>query len=310
MEKVILSTLAHYEAERGIPLSAFEIYKYSHKTKLEEFSLKKILTGLEILKDKNLIKEKNGFYFLNLPKKDKDRYDQRIANDKISIKKWKKAQKMTALMQITPFVSSISVAGSLSMNNTAEKSDIDLFITTKKGRIWTVRTLSMLLAQALGQRRHNKSINNKICLNYYITDNSLPEIQNLASANVFLRTIPLLNSKKYYEFYKKNTFWIEKYFQKAQEIFRVKNLREIKKSKHLLLIKKILEFSLSKKTGDFIEKHLALWQKKRIEEKIRKEKNITNLIFTDKILMFHWPKPRNEEVLRKYEKIIKALFYT
>jgi predicted nucleotidyltransferase len=301
----ILSTLAHYEAERGVPLSAFEVYKYLHKNS-NTLSFKEILNELKELKKKKNIKEKNGFYYLN-SSENKKHYSQRIKRDKISIKKWKKARKIICLMQTIPFVKSVSVAGSLSMNNTSEKSDIDLFITTKYGRIWTVRTFSMLLMQIFGQRRHDKKINNKICLNYYVTETSLPKIQNLASANVFLRTVPVLNKKEYGEFFKKNTFWIEKYFQKAQEKFQIKNLRSIKKNRLFLFIKNLLEFLLSGKIGDFIEKHLAFWQKNRIQKKIKKEQSVTNLIFTDEILMFHWPKPRNSEVMEKYKKTVNGI---
>ena len=57
--------------------------------------------------------------------------------------------------------------------------------------------------------------------------------------------------------------------------------------------------------GDRLENIFASWQKKRIERKIKHEDNVTNLIYTDDILMFHWPNPRNEEVIKKYEKIVQ-----
>lgn len=302
----IISTLAHYEAERGLPLSAFEIHKYLHKKNSEKIKLSQILKELEHpeITEYN-IENKNGFYFLLNEEKTKNKYSQRINRDKLSIKKWKKAKKMIWLMQAIPFVKSISVAGSLSMNNTLKDSDIDLFLMVKKGRIWTARTLSMLLTQLLGQRRYDKKINNKICLNYYITEESEPQIKNLASANVFLRTIPVYGITCYNNFLKNNSYWIEKYFQNPQNKFKIENFRKIKKNKVFLKLKTLSEYMLSKKIGDKLEKILSLWQRKRIEKKIKKEKNITNLIFTDKILMFHWPNPRNKEVLEKYNSIIK-----
>ncbi len=304
MKETIISTLAHYEAERGTPLSAFEIYKYLHKQNNKNPSFKNMLTELKKLKNAKIIKEEKGFYFLS-SSENKNHFAKRITNEKISIQKWKKAKKIIYFMQFLPFIKSISIAGSLSMNNTLKKSDIDFFILTKEGRIWTARTLSMILTQMLGQRRHHKQINNKICLNYFISENSLPQIQNIASANIFLRTIPIFGKKIYDNFYKKNNFWIKQYFQKTQENFKIESLRSIKKNNFLLFIKKFLESILSKKIGNLIEKYLALWQKKRIEEKIKEKQNITNLIFTNNILMFHWPKPRNKEVLEKYKLIIK-----
>jgi len=311
MRQVILSTLAHYEAERGVPLSAFEIYKYLHKQNLknlvtESLSFLGLLKKLEELVEQRLLRERNGFYFLTSPKQN-DHYQKRIAKDKTSVRKWRKAQRMISFMQVIPFIGSISVAGSLSMNNATEKSDIDLFITTKEGRVWTVRTLSMLLTQALGQRRHDKKISDKVCLNYYITENSFPEVQNLASANVFLRTVPILNKKTYERFYKKNISWIGEYFQRPTENFEIENLRKIKENVFFNFKRRSLEFLLKGKVGDSLEKYLANWQKKRIGKKIEGKKDITNLIFTDNILMFHYPNPRNEEVLKKYNSITKGL---
>lgn len=307
----IISTLAHYEAERGLPLSAFEIYKYLHKKNSKKITLSQILTELDNIKTTNEnITSKNGFFFLINKQSSKDKYSQRINRDKLSIKKWKKAKKIIWLMQTIPFIKSISVAGSLSMNNTLKNSDIDLFLIVKKGRIWTTRTLSMLLTQLLGQRRYDKKITDKICLNYYITEGSEPQIKNLASANIFLRTIPVYEMTSYNNFLKDNFYWLEKYFLNSKNQFKIQNFRKIKKNKTLLKIKTLFEYMLSKKIGDKIEQTLSLWQKKRIEEKTRKETNITNLIFTDEILMFHWPNPRNKEVLEKYEQILKTMHYT
>jgi len=302
IEKSILKTLAHYEAERGIPLSAFEIHKYLHKSDAY-IEFEKVFSALEALVSESKISSYNGFYFL--PENSNNKYINRIEKDKASIKKWKDAKRMVWLMQVIPFVRSISVAGSLSMNNVSEKSDIDIFIISKPGRIWTTRTLSMMLTQILFKRRHDEKIDNKICLNYYIKEGKTPEVKNIASANVFLRTIPIYNSDVYVEFFKKNADWFSKYFQNQSPAISQK--REVKESAFLQALKTFFEFLLSGWFGDKVENIFAGWQRKRIEKKIKDEKNVTNLIYTDDILMFHWPHPRNEEVLRKYETLIKEI---
>ncbi|MEK7452775.1 MAG: hypothetical protein AAB614_00920 [Patescibacteria group bacterium] len=305
LKQSILSTLAHYEAERGLPLSTFEIYKYLHKGSFDRIILSQIIIELQkIIKNDGVIKNKNGFFSLNeIEEKCRDR----IYRDKLSIKKWRKTKKIISLMQSIPFIKSISVSGSLSMNNIFLNSDIDLFIITKKGKIWTTRTLSMLLIQLIGQRRHNKKIDNKICLNYYISENSDIPIKNMASANIFLRMIPIFEIKLYQSFLQENYFWIKKYFQKSKERLPLKNFREIKRNGFLLFLKKISEYILSGNIGNGIELMLSRWQKKRIAKKIYGLNNVTNLIFTNEILMFHYPNPRNEAILIGYKNIMDKI---
>jgi len=304
LKKSIISTLAHYEAERGLPLSAFEIYRYLHKlNNTDLYKLKDVLEIIEGLVQNKTIGFINGFYFLN-PGNKVDKYKERISRDKISIKKWKKARNIIWLMQLVPFIRSIAVAGSLSMNNTNKSSDIDLFIITKAKRIWMVRTFSMLLTQFIGKRRHNKKINNKICLNYYLAEDILPEIKNIASANVFLRSIPVSGVSVYNSFFEKNINWMQGCFNKAILIYAKK--REIKNSNLLCLIKNFFEFVFSGSFGDFVEKFFSTWQTERINKKIEKDNNVSNLIFTDNILMFHYPNPRNKDVLEKYNNLMRS----
>ncbi|MBL7053132.1 MAG: nucleotidyltransferase domain-containing protein, partial [Candidatus Portnoybacteria bacterium] len=155
LEKSILSTLVYYDV-LDRPLTGWEVFKYLQRPKefkvrpIERNLLNKVSTQLcrtlslnnvlEALENSSelakFINQKNGFYFL------KNRggiIKKRIERQKISDQKRKKVKRIVKFLQIISFVRLVAVSGSLAMNNTKEKSDIDLLIITKSGRIWTCR---------------------------------------------------------------------------------------------------------------------------------------------------------------------------
>lgn len=58
------------------------------------------------------------------------------------LKKWK------FLYCNFPFVEEIFLANSISFNALKENSDIDLFVITKQGRIWTARFIMSLILRS------------------------------------------------------------------------------------------------------------------------------------------------------------------
>ena len=300
MQENIISTLALYEAERGLPLSAFEIFKFLHKKEKYNFvSFSDVLSSIEDLKRKNIIVEKNGFYFFE-GKYDKN--TKRIIKYKISIFKWKKAKKAVKKLRFIPFLESVAVSGSLSMNNTEKGSDIDFFLITKEKRIWTVRTFSVFLFHFFGKRRYKKKIKDRACLNYYVCENAQIKVKNIASANIFLRMVPVYRNDKFLLFFQKNLNWVKDYFYFFEP--NILRKRQIKSNSFYSFLKLVLELVLKGKAGDFLERALSSWQKRRIQKKI-KGKKISHLVFEDDLLMFHWPRPRNDEVLYLYSKNLK-----
>ncbi len=301
LRESIISTLAHYQAERGLPLSAFEVFRFLHKSDNIDTSVKfvEVLDTLCLLKREGVVFSKNGFFFLE--DKIKTAYANRIKRDKISQKKWKKAHRLLKMVSFVPFVRSVAVSGSISMNNAFKDSDIDLFLIVKRGRIWTARIISMLITHILRARRYKNNINNRVCLNYFICEEASIQVKNIASANIFLRMVPVFGRGVFYNFYSQNRDWVSKFFVFSYHSTFQK--REVCLNCFFKSIKKNLEALLSFSFGNTIEIVLSFWQKKRIRNKI-KGKNISHLIFNDDILMFHWPKPRNDEVVFEYKRIL------
>ena len=205
LEKSILATAVYYDLF-DYPLTGFEIFLYlvkSYRLKPElqnlkpesqihnsQFAILDSLDNSEYLK-KHFDQEK-GFYFL---KGREGIVRQRLERKKIADRKWKKIKPVFKVLQIVPFVKFMMVSGSLAMGNSKKESDIDLIIVAKKGRIWTARTLVTLLTSVLGVRRRGNITEDKICLNHYITDQSLRiPFESLYNAQSYCHLISVYNA--------------------------------------------------------------------------------------------------------------------
>ena len=121
------------------------------------------------------------------------------------------------LFSLFPQIQMIALCNSRAMGEADEDSDIDLFIITKKGNLWTGRFLVTALTSLLGVRRRNthglqkgspeyiKRTKNKFCLSFFITE----EAMNLATIRLqpndpyldrWIYTLaPLVNKNATYE---------------------------------------------------------------------------------------------------------------
>ncbi|GLU51243.1 nucleotidyltransferase domain-containing protein [Dyadobacter frigoris] len=138
-----------------------------------------------------------------------------LKNDyQLVIKRKKGNRKATELMitarQVSrflikfPFVRGVGISGSLSKNYADKQSDIDLFIITKKNRLWIARTLMHVfkkLTFLIGKQHH-------FCMNYYVDEKQLEiEEKNIYTAIEVATIIPLEGSAVFEDFYRANQ-WI------------------------------------------------------------------------------------------------------
>lgn len=108
-----------------------------------------------------------------------------------------------------PFVESVCISGSLSKGYANEKSDIDLFIITKKNRLWICRTILHLFKKMtfLWNAQHS------FCMNYFIDESKLCiEEQNRFTATELATLIPAYNSFVYRRLIDENRAWLVNMF--------------------------------------------------------------------------------------------------
>jgi predicted nucleotidyltransferase len=305
LESAIASTALYYDLLNR-PLTNIEIFKFiSHLEEKITFS-----RLIQTLNSPALphIRQFRGFYFFN--EKDCSAiFGQSQKRMKISQLKWKKAKKMAAVLQITPFLRLIGITGSLSLQNSVEESDIDLLIALQPGRLWIGRTFVTLLLNILGWRRHGHKRKNRACLNCYLAGQNLeirPEIKprSLHSAQEYSRLIPIWQADQnvFSEFQEKNA-WIGEYLENYPWP-RTKTPSE--KNFIAGLVRKPLEALLSGFFGNWLEKRLANWQSARIKKKMRRETNpdpADQIYFSNEYLMFH-PHSKSAAILDKHREFL------
>ena len=298
LSKYILTTLTYYDV-MDYPMTGFEIWKYLTRISEQEpvsnniFSLTDVMKELKEDKLKKFIEEYRGYYFL---KGRKELVEQRIERNKIAEQKFRIVKKVAWWLRFAPFVRGVAVAGRLAMKNTEAKSDLDLLIFIQQGKIFTGRLLATFLVHILGKRRHSNKINNRICLNHFVTDDFFVSVKDSFSAHEYAFSVPIFNANVFGEFQKKNE-WIKKYkinFEASEN-----NLKLVMDSFLASVIRRSLEKMLQ---ANFIEKMLGQWQKKRIE-KNPKSKQIGGVIICNDSELAFWPNFENQgpKVFEKFQ---------
>jgi predicted nucleotidyltransferase len=81
-----------------------------------------------------------------------------------------RAKKYCRALVKFPAIRRIWVCNSLSMNAADADSDIDLFVETAPGRIWTGRAVTTLFFALLGVRRHGNKVRGRFCLSFFAAE--------------------------------------------------------------------------------------------------------------------------------------------
>lgn len=316
LSKNILSTIAYYDV-LDYPMTAFELWKYlirnqeaGNSGQEKKFFLLEIINCLESDELKKNIEEYRGFYFLKgrppvslreALRTGKSLVDRRLESNKISEEKLKIIKRVVWFLRFVPFMRMVAITGRVAMKNAEKGSDLDLLIVLKHGHIFTGRLLTTLLVHILGKRRHGKKIKNRICLNYFITTESLEiSTKDLFSSSEYFFARPIFGFKVFRKFQIKNS-WIKNYHpnysvSELADNCLVKDGWCSKKTRKIL--EKIFGFI-------FIKKMLKKWQIARIANDPRTHQKGSMVEANDNELIF-LPEPQGPEVFERYQERLKS----
>lgn len=285
----LVSTLAYADIF-DYPLTAQELHFWCIKQKIKP-------GGSVGLKNKN-IEMKKGYYFL---RGRKDLIQKRAKRYTDSLHKWHIASTVGWWLKWIPTIQLVGVTGGLAMSNADQKDDIDVFIVTRRGTLWTSRILATIVVGLLGRRRKPGALHvtDKICLNMFMSEEALTipkNEQDLFAAHEVLQMVPLWTRDGAYHTFLYQNRWVEEFLpnawaQKRKE-FREKSLEK----------KDVLLFSLLETPARIFQ----LWYMKR--------RRTTELV-SDSELRFHprdarlWVKKALSIRLTKVNAPLDKIFY-
>jgi len=292
LKQAIITTVSYFDIF-SIPLKTEDIQKFLFRTSASEMD---VLIILKRLQGEGLIQEKDNYWFLKGRQKIIKIHQKRTV---VSEKKLKRAKFYAKLLGFVPFVGSVSVCNSLSYHNAKKSSDIDLFIITKKNRLWISRTLSHILFKILGIKRPRnvEKSPNKFCLSFFLSQD------NLNLDRIYARPfdpylsfwiaglIPVFGFKSFKKFINKNIWYRQ---DLPGHFFSLK----IKSEKGVVgYLRFILEKLLNLFGASQIDKWLYKWQAKRVLEEADSSEIGVGIIAKREILKTH-----AKDMRRKYRE--------
>lgn len=293
IQTAIIKCLAYSEVFR-YPLNVNEIYQ-SLELELQNKDL--LEDELEDLTTKKIIFRLGEFYSL---KEDYHRLKQRLERNHRAEKFMPLAGFISRFIGSFPFVRAVFISGSLSKNSMDKDSDIDYFIITKPGRLWTARTLLILFKKVFLFNSYKF-----YCLNYFLdSDNLEIKDRDLYVAYEIASLKPTYGKDCCTTFFEKNK-WIYSFLPNSI----VASTSSVPIGK-VRFSKYFFEFLLNGRTGNRIEKFclktsMKFWKKKFAKTSIR---NIEEVSISKDYISTHHPDNFRKEILQKRENILQEYY--
>ncbi len=108
--------------------------------------------------------------------------------------------RVLSLVARMPFVRMVALSGSLAHLTAERSADLDLFVITAPGRVWSVTLSVLVISRLLGWRK-------RMCLNYVISERAMAiEPADLFSANQIIHLRPIVGHDVFERFVNANPF--------------------------------------------------------------------------------------------------------
>lgn len=304
-KQAVLATLAYFD-QFSYPLTSEETERFL-------FQLEPDHHPIDItLNESQLIIKRGSYYQL---KNENNFAVERHLKALIAKRLWRRVNRFRPIFALIPYLKLVAVCNNLAYNNTKQGSDIDLFIVTKPGRLFTSRFLISFWLQLLGVRRHGEKIAERFCLSFFVTEENLDfthlkkEPLDIYLAYWFQTLQPILGEREIYEkLLNKNADWLQKIFAKPLH----PNMHRFKSGPlWARAIRRLGEKILDTRLGDFIEQKLENWQIARAQKKrdlVEKDNPNHGIIISRHILKFHNTDRRElyyENWIKTLEKILQ-----
>jgi hypothetical protein len=276
LKERVYATLVFFDLfDRPLTLDEIYLYRFGNinKKELENF-----------LQNDHQILLKEGLYFFA---DRKNIFENFLEKQIIARKLWHKVGFFLPIIRLIPFVRLVAICNTLAFDAPTLDSDIDLFIITKKGRIFLTRTFVTLLFSILGVRRHGNKIAGRFCLSFYLADDVLDIHSIQLDDDIYLpfwmASLKAFLGKQCYLDFLKNNNWLTAFFDREPE----PDLQMLRKDPWFSVFGKFGEFVFGGKFGDLVELKLKNFYQKRFQKNKNALGDEASIVVNSSMLKFH-----------------------
>ncbi len=294
VELSIYRTLAYFDYFK-YPLTSFEIWKWLLEP-AEQTSLAQIV---EVLHTSTWLKTRldkhHGFYGLGQVS---DWVADRHLRFLDASRKYRKVAKAIKLYRHLPGVEGVAVCNSLAWYQTKDTSDIDLFVVSEPGQLWSVRMLTTAPV-ILTRQRPGESQVDPVCLSFFCASSAMNlESLKIGASDPYLAywsysLVPVHDRSGWLTTFKENNQWLKTVLPNAYEVRRA----------HRFALRTGWRLPGMK----FFEKMAKRLQLNRFPKRIHAMMNMdTRVVVNDDILKFHDDDGRAEIALTLQDKLSRV----
>ncbi|MCC7197753.1 hypothetical protein IT413_06210 [Candidatus Peregrinibacteria bacterium] len=223
----------------------------------------------------------------------------------------KKLRRFLPFIRLVPFVKMVAVCNTLAIGCPTAKSDIDLFIISKKDRIFIVRTLTAILFHILGVRRHGEKVAGRFCLSFFISEEKM-NLQDLLKGKddiyfmYWFRTLRPLYGLEVFQKLLQSNEWAKTYFAQSLEDNRKQDIRFSQRAGVFRFFAFLWEFLLGGFLGKMLENALSRSHMKRHVKRSASLQGESSVVVSSGMLKYHNVDRREEYRLRFFDKFLKS----
>lgn len=155
--------------------------------------------------------------------KDKLLIKESCEREEISRQKIQSMHRMLSLLGKLPGIQFIGMSGSVAAGNAKKEDDIDIFVITSPGYLWTARFFIIVISSLLGIRRYpfQEKVQDKLCFNLFFDKSDMhisKEKQTEYVAHEVLQVIPIVNKNNTYERFLWENSWVTSFFPNSASV--------------------------------------------------------------------------------------------
>ncbi len=294
LELKILEALVYFDIF-SYPLTRLEIWQ-NLKIRAAYSEVCEALEKSEWLRKR--IVSQDGVWYLK--KKTGNPVQERENRYRVSAVKLKKALRFARVIGFLPWIEAVYACNSLGFFHAKPESDIDLFIVTRPGRIWTSRFFAVLIAELIGFRPKDNRAKDGLCLSFFVTSQTR------------MRTVALGDNDTHY------FYWMTKFLplsvyahaherfwdvnQSVYALFPQMDMMRPAITYHRGLNSSVARVSHVRWFGNFIERAVRALQLRIMPAYLKDAVGKgTGVVINDEFLKFH-DHDRREQFRQQYEQ--------